>query len=859
MQPSLEKLRKFFRLEHENGYSDSAIIGGLAKMLDYWEGEARADHVQEEVIQAVVQRLRSYNGLSPQSRSDVLRGLWKRIGETYPEAQQRPRGVPNRRSESSPDAHRAEVRQPAVPIAERDERQAPEQKTPLALPPPEAEQAEPQKQERAQRPAPPPRSESIPGAKTSATPAALDAKLTVLQGIGPKHADTLSKLGLQTLGDMLYYYPRRYDDYSQLKPIKDLFYGEQVTVIGTIQTVHSRPIRGGKATIIEVIISDGTAGLRLSFFNQPWLSNRFKTGDAISVSGKVDQYLGRLVMNSPDWEPVEVESLHTNRIVPVYSLTERITQKWLRNVMKQVVEYWAPRVADALPESTRSSARLLTLPEALMQVHFPDSQEQLKAARERLAFDEIFYLQMGVLRQKIDWKSVEARRFPVSDEWLEARLKSLPFTLTNAQQNALKDIRADLDSGKPMNRLIQGDVGSGKTVVAALAAAIITSNGAQAAIMAPTSILAEQHYRNFMRLLTGENGAVQVNEIRLLVGDTPEAEKEVIRTGLADGSIKIVIGTHAIIEEPVTFQDLQFAVIDEQHRFGVEQRAALRTKGTNPHLLVMTATPIPRSLALTLYGDLDLSVINEMPAGRIPINTYVLRPQERERAFTLLRGQIKGGKQAFIIYPLIEESDKIEARAAVDDYETLSKEVFPDLKLGLLHGRMRPSEKDETMLKFRDRQYSILVSTTVIEVGVDVPNATVMLIEGADRFGLAQLHQLRGRVGRGSDQSYCLLIPTHEDAAENERLRAMSESNDGFVLAEKDLQQRGPGEFLGTRQSGYSSGLRMASITDVNLIEKARIQAQRFFDRDPYLQQPEHALLAEAFGRFWGDVKGDVS
>jgi ATP-dependent DNA helicase RecG len=845
MQPSLEKLRKFFRLEHENGYSNSAIIGGLAKMLDYWEGEARADRIQEEVIQAVVQRLRSYEGLSPQSRADALKGLWKRIGETYPEAQQKPRGLPNRR--------------PPMPENITAKVEGQQQMPPPPPPPTEFSQPETQKQERYQRPAPPPRSETAPGAKTSATPAALEAKLTVLQGIGPKHAETLSKLGMQTLGDMLYYYPRRYDDYSQLKPIKDLFYGEQVTVIGTIQSVQSRPIRGGKASIIEVIISDGTAGLRLSFFNQPWLSNRFKSGDAVSVSGKVDQYLGRLVMNSPDWEPVEVESLHTNRIVPVYSLTERITQKWLRNVMKQVVEYWAPRVADALPESVRSSARLVTLSEALMQVHFPDSQERLKAARERLAFDEIFYLQMGVLRQKIDWKSVEARRFPVSDEWLETRLKGLPFALTSAQQNALKDIRVDLDSGKPMNRLLQGDVGSGKTVVAALGAGIIAVNGAQAAIMAPTSILAEQHYRNFTRLLTGENGILQEGQIRLLVGDTPEPEKEVIRMGLADGSIKIVIGTHAIIEEPVAFQDLQFAVIDEQHRFGVEQRAALRTKGTNPHLLVMTATPIPRSLALTLYGDLDLSIIDEMPAGRIPVNTYVLRPQERERAFTLLRGQIKDKKQAFIIYPLIEESEKIEARAAVDDYETLSKEVFPDLKLGLLHGRMRPSEKDETMFKFRDRKYDILVSTTVIEVGVDVPNATVMLIEGADRFGLAQLHQLRGRVGRGSDQSYCLLIPTHEDAAENERLQAMSDSNDGFVLAEKDLQQRGPGEFLGTRQSGYSSGLRMASITDVKLIEKARVQAQTLFERDPYLKQPEHALLAEAFGRFWGDGKGDVS
>jgi ATP-dependent DNA helicase RecG len=865
MQPSLEKLRKFFRLEHENGYSNSAIIGGLAKMLDYWEGEARADGVQEEVIQAVVQRLRSYDGLSPQSRADALMGLWKRIGETYPEAQQKPRGVPRRRPEpigerrpEPVEEHRPEPIEERRPATEGsvEERAEGAQPKPRPSPPPTEETQRP---ERYQRPAPPSRSEITPGAKTSATPAALDAKLTVLQGVGPRHAETLGKLGLQTLGDMLYYYPRRYDDYSQLKPIKDLFYGEQVTVIGTIQSVHTRPIRGGKASIIETIISDGTAGLRLSFFNQPWLANRFKPGDAISVSGKVDQYLGRLVMNSPDWESVEVESLHTNRIVPIYPLTERITQKWLRNVMKQVVEYWAPRVVDALPESTRSSAHVMPLAEALLQVHFPDSQEKLRAARERLAFDEIFYLQMGVLRQKRDWKSVEAKRFPVADEWLETRLKSLPYTLTNAQQNALKDIRSDLDSGKPMNRLLQGDVGSGKTVVAALAAGIIASNEAQAAIMAPTSILAEQHYRNFTRLLTGESGFLQEGQIRLLVGDTPEPEKEVIRLGLADGSVRIVIGTHAIIEEPVAFQDLEFAVIDEQHRFGVEQRAALRTKGTNPHLLVMTATPIPRSLALTLYGDLDLSVIDEMPAGRIPVNTYILRPQERERAFTLLRGQIKDGKQAFIIYPLIEESDKIEARAAVDDYETLSKEVFPDLKLGLLHGRMRPQEKDETMLKFRDRNYNILVSTTVIEVGVDVPNATVMIIEGADRFGLAQLHQLRGRVGRGSDQSYCLLIPTHEDAAENERLQAMSDSNDGFVLAERDLQQRGPGEFLGTRQSGYSSGLRMASITDVKLIEKARLQAQTLFERDPYLDQPEHALLSEAFGRFWGDGKGDVS
>jgi ATP-dependent DNA helicase RecG len=850
MQPSLEKLRKFFRLEHENGYSNSAIIGGLAKMLDYWEGEARADGIQEELIQAVVQRLRSYDGLSPQSRADALRGLWKRIGETYPEAAQRPRNAEDRRGNGS---RQPDVRQRQVQSSELPE---PPEEPPH---PSESQQRrEPPQQQQQQRTAPP-RAQNVPGAKTSATPAALDAKLTVLQGVGPSNAASLARLGLHTLGDMLYNYPRRYDDYSQLKPIKNLFYGEQVTVIGTIQSMHTRPIRGGKASIVEIIISDGTGGLRLSFFNQPWMANRYKIGDAISVSGRIDQYLGRLMMNNPDLESVDIENLNTNRIVPVYALTERITQKWLRRLMKQVVEYWAPNVADALPASIRSSARLMSLGEALLQVHFPDTQEKLRAARERLGFDEIFYLQMGVLRQKQDWKSAEAKRFSVSDEWLGARISALPFTLTNVQQKAIKDIRADFDSGTPMNRLLQGDVGSGKTVVAALAAAMIVQSGSQAAIMSPTSILAEQHYRNFTRLLTGENGILQEGQIRLLVGDTPEAEKETIRAGLADGSIRIVIGTHALIEDPVTFQDLQFVVIDEQHRFGVEQRAALRTKGSNPHLLVMTATPIPRSLALTLYGDLDLSIMDEMPAGRIPINTYVLRPQERERAFTLLRGQVKDGKQAFIIYPLVEESEKIDAKAAVDDYETLSKEVFPDLKLGLLHGRMRPDEKDETMIKFRDRAYDILVSTTVVEVGVDVPNATVMVIEGADRFGLAQLHQLRGRVGRGASQSYCLLIPTHEDKTENERLQAMAESNDGFLLAEKDLALRGPGEFLGTRQSGYASGLRMASITDVKLIEKARGEAQSLFEQDPSLSNPEHALLAEAFERFWGEGKGDVS
>ncbi|KAF0108170.1 MAG: ATP-dependent DNA helicase RecG [Anaerolineaceae bacterium] len=842
MQPSLEKLRKFFRLEHSNGYANTAVIGGLANILSFWESEARYDGLPEEIVWSVGGTLRSYAEQAPEARAEALKSLWKQITDKIPEA--------------------AADRQPAAPKP----RPVPPAAAPAQEPPKSAPQADSAalslskgpKAAPAPRPIPG-RAEARPGGVTSKRPIALNAALTVLAGVGPRHAAMLSRLGMTTLGDMLYYFPRRYEDYSALKPIRDVFYGQQVTVIGEVMMVESREVRGRKMIITEAAINDGTAGLRLTWFNQPWLTNRLKVGQAISVSGKVEQYLGRLVMNSPDWEPVEVENLHTNRIVPIYPLTQNVTQKWLRKLMHQVVMYWAPKLTDHLPEAVRAEADVEELGQALLQVHFPESNEKLHAARQRLAFDEIFFLQMGVQRQRRDWQSLPGRVFEIGDDWLAERFAALPFALTNAQKKAIADICGDLKSGTPMNRLLQGDVGSGKTVVAALAASLVNQGGAQAAIMAPTSILADQHYRSFTSLLAGDAGPLQPGEVRLLVGDTPEKEKEEIRAGLAAGNIKIVVGTHALLEDPVAFADLQFVTIDEQHRFGVEQRAALRSKGANPHLLVMTATPIPRSLALTLYGDLDLSIMDELPPGRQVIETHILTPQERERAYALVRSQVEAGHQAFIVYPLIEESETSELPAATAGHERLQKEVFPDLSLGLLHGRMRPDEKDAVMLAFRDGKYHILVSTTVIEVGVDVPNATLMLVEGADHFGLAQLHQLRGRVGRGEAQSYCLLIPDHEDAAENERLQAMSESNDGFVLAERDLQQRGPGEFLGTRQAGFASSLKMASISDVQMIEKARAGAQSLFARDPELKETENSLLAEALTRFWSGGKGDVS
>ncbi len=898
MQASLEKLRKFFRLEHGNGYSNSAVIGGLANILNFWESEARQDNLPEEIIQATRAALQGYAPLSSMERAATLKELWNKILElapdtapTLPKASLPPRQpLPQARPQPQPKPL------PAEPVLDPSrESPQPEQigetdQTPVPTPAPAQDEPVPQ-QEQAQEPAPVPvqdqpvrqleqvqesapapapkaappaapkpgRAESRPGGVTSKRPIALNASLTVLAGVGPRHATMLSRLGLSTLGDMLYNFPRRYDDYSALKPIRDLTYNQQVTVIGTVNFTEARKTRNGRMQIFEAVINDGTGSLRLTFFNQPWLVNRIREGEAISVSGKVEQYLGRMVMNSPDWEPVEVENLHTNRIVPVYPLTQNVTQKWLRKLMHQVVTYWAPKLTDHLPAEVCTSASLPDLGNALLQVHWPASQEKLQEARQRLAFDEIFFLQMGVLRQRRDWRSVTGRVFAVEADWLASRLAALPYTLTGAQLRALDAIRSDLASGQPMNRLLQGDVGSGKTIVAALAAAMITAGGAQAAILAPTSILAEQHFRNFQHALAGEDGLLHPEQICLLVGDTPEKEKEQIRLGLASGEVKIAIGTHALLEDPVTFADLQFIVVDEQHRFGVEQRAILRSKGTNPHLLVMTATPIPRSLALTLYGDLDLSVMDELPPGRLEIPTHVLTPNERERAYSLVRSQVKDGHQAFIVYPLVEESEKSELLAATEDHERLQKEVFPDLRLGLLHGRMKPNEKEAVMLAFRERQYDLLVSTTVVEVGVDVPNATVMLVEGANRFGLAQLHQLRGRVGRGEAQSYCLLIPDHEDATENERLQAMAETNDGFILAERDLQQRGPGEFLGTRQAGFASSLKMASLSDVALIEKARQQAQSLFARDPDLQDPEHALLAEALTRFWSPGKGDVS
>jgi ATP-dependent DNA helicase RecG len=529
--------------------------------------------------------------------------------------------------------------------------------------------------------------------------------------------------------------------------------------------------------------------------------------------------------------------------------------------MYNVIENWAPKIPEFMTEYILEDADLMDLSTALKEIHFPETSTNLKEARYRLAFNEIFLLQLGMLKQKFEWNRLEGRNFEADDDWLVGIIQNLPFELTNAQIRVITELRKDLKSGHPMNRLLQGDVGSGKTIVAAMAISVVIKHNAQGAFMAPTSILAEQHYMSLKNILANpniENAIMQEDEIRLLIGDTPDKEKQEILAGLEDGSIKLVVGTHALIEDPVTFDDLQIAVVDEQHRFGVAQRAALREKGDNVHLLVMTATPIPRSLALTIYGDLDISVLEEMPAGRQPIETHIVYPIERERVYTLIRSQVENKHQAFIIYPLVEQGDNEETKAAVEEQTRLQNEVFPHLRVGLLHGRLRPNEKESVMRKFRDREYDVLVSTSVVEVGVDIPNATVMVIEGANRFGLAQLHQFRGRVGRGTEKSYCILIPETTDAAENERLLAMESTNDGFVLAEYDLNQRGPGDFLGTRQSGFLE-LRLANITNVHLIERAQRYAHQVLENDPHLSAPEHQMMRTAMEHFWPSSEGDIS
>jgi ATP-dependent DNA helicase RecG len=653
----------------------------------------------------------------------------------------------------------------------------------------------------------------------------------------------LEAKGLLTVEDLLMYLPLRYEDRSNLKPIAQLAPGEMATVLAEVKSARMSGFKRRNLGLFEVTFGDGSAEtLHGKWFHGGYLQNVLVPGARVALFGKIefDTYGGRLQVMHPEFELLTADdedgesALHTGRIVPIYEAASKITTRIFRSLLYRVVNE-LPRLEDALPEPIRQKLKLPSRSTAFRSVHLPSMDEDIRLlnafrsqAHFRIIFEEFFWLEAGLALKRAKARSVEGIRFELTDAVREQIKAMLPFKPTNAQKRVLKEIAADMAAPSPMNRLLQGDVGSGKTIVAAEAAIIAIENGYQVALLAPTEILATQHYFSFKSLFT-KLGYVPI----LLTGSNTAREKSQLKKLVAEGLAHVAIGTHALLESDVEFRRLGLAIIDEQHRFGVMQRLKLYEKGERPDVLVMTATPIPRTLALTVYGDLDTSIIDELPPGRKPIQTKHVMEDRVEQVYSFLKKQVEAGRQAYVVYPVIEESETQAMKAAQAMHQQLSEIVFPDLRVTLLHGKMPPDEKEQVMAQFKAGESDVLVSTTVIEVGVDVPNATVMLIEQAERFGLAQLHQLRGRVGRGGDQSYCILVTGKLGDTARERIRTMVESNDGFYIAEMDMKLRGPGEFFGTKQSGLPS-LRVANIIrDGDILEIARNEAVALVERPP--------------------------
>lgn len=662
----------------------------------------------------------------------------------------------------------------------------------------------------------------------------LNAPVSTVPLIGPSFAKRLQKLNIKTVKDLIYHFPHRYQDYTLTSQISRLQPGETVTIQGQVISIKNIYTRGGRK-IQTAVVSDGEDTIEITWFNQPFLVKTLPVGTFVSLSGKVDWFGRKKVLVSPEYEKVQNakrdtqngETIHTGRLVPIYPETFGISSKWLRSRIARVLPAVLPEITEFLPQNIKEKNRLVDLKTALSKIHFPADSEETEEARYRLAFDELFEIQLLALVRKKEWRKQKlAHNLSVDQERVLEFIKSLPFELTESQKTAAREILNDLGKEEPMNRLLEGDVGSGKTVVAALACLVAYTNGYQSAIMAPTQILANQHFNTLNTLL-----ALFGVTVELLTGE--KGKKGRVK---GKNSADITVGTHALIQNKVSFDRLACVVIDEQHRFGVAQRALLseKSKDRAPHILTMTATPIPRTIALTMYGDLDLSTLEEMPKGRIGIKTWVVPPQKREAAYIWIRERVKEtDEQAFIVCPLIEESEKEtmkSVKAAAVEFERLSKKVFPDLRLGLLHGRMKSQEKNEIMEKFRTGSLDILVATPVVEVGIDMPNATIMMVEAAERFGLAQLHQLRGRVGRGSKQSYCLLFTDSQSGHVATRLKALERTLSGAQLAELDLKMRGPGEVYGTMQHGFPE-LKIASFSDFDLIKRARDAAGVLIDK----------------------------
>ncbi len=842
------RLQRILELEEKQGWRNRAVIGGAEALRERWVKDALAEGQDPATVQAIQALLTEYAQADPGARPGLAQRIRRLMAEGLPEEAQKTQ--PESASTAPPPGEPAPTPQAEAEGGLEVIDQVGASRDPSRQEPP--------------RPAPKPKSEPALAPPTGV----LESPVTILRGIGSQKAEKLARLGIRTIEDLIWHIPFRYDDFSKLRTIAELEPGERVTVVANLWQVKERKI-SLKRHMVQGILNDGTGTLRATWWSK-WVAPKLQAevGKTLRLRGTVGLYMGQKTLEHPEFERADNNDVARGQIVPVYRLTEGIVNRQLRGWVNQAMKLALPQVKDPLPRRIRERYGLLDLRSALEQIHSPKSQEQLAAARKRLAFDELFYIQLGVQRRRHLFRQATALSLASSPELLDRFWSALPFEPTGAQRRVLQEIAQDIQRTVPMSRLVQGDVGSGKTVVAAGAMFIAAANGAQSALLAPTQILAEQHHRGLSKILAGMTRSDgHPLEVALLTGRVTGRERERVLAGLAEGSIDVVVGTTALIQEAVTFRNLGLAVVDEQHRFGVEQRGTLRDKGTNgsaepseklprvPHMLVMSATPIPRSLALTLYGDLDISVIDEMPPGRQPVKTKWFLPTERERLYAFLRRRVEEGRQGYIIYPLVEESEKLAAGAAVDSYQRLSQEIFPDLRLTLLHGRMSGSEKDEVMRAFAAGEYDILVSTTVVEVGIDVPNATVMIIEDAERFGLAQLHQLRGRVGRGEHQSYCALISRGDSPHARERLEALVSTNDGFALAEKDLELRGPGDFLGTRQSGLPD-LRVAALGDTATLALAQEAARELFQEDPELSQ--HPRLLEEVERFWRG-HGDVS
>lgn len=821
------ELAKILAHEQAKGCNNSSVIGGVEKFVENWAGRTRNPE-NESGVRQILDALSGYAAADVPQRNQMIQRAVA-AARQYDVSPARPapgsKRAPPRRNANQIKSHPPA----ALPIELRQDNSP----LPAAEPIPEYDEDD----------------EPLPSGSIRVD-FGLDAPVSRISGVGTAKSSQLARLGIETIRDLLYHFPRAY---RPVKTISELMFGDDATIVAQVSHINDYRTRSG-FHITDIVLVDPTGGITAKFFKQPWVAKGLRLRQFVVVSGKVDRDLNKLSFKSPEYEPLTKELqrlLDTAHVYPIYPLTEGVKANWLRKNEREVVRYWADKAVDPLPAALRQTERLMPLSQALREIHFPTSMPRMQEARHRFAFEELLYIQLGVLRQRAKWRREPGRALPIPSDFLARYESGLPFPLTGAQRRAIGEVFGDIQDTVPMTRLLQGDVGAGKTVVALAALLIAVMNGTQAVLMAPTEILAEQHYNTITRILPAVAEKFGIGpRLKLLIGSMKPRDKAAAQEEIAQGQVDIAIGTHALIQEAVQFQNLSLAVVDEQHRFGVGQRSAIRQKGYNPHILVMSATPIPRTLALTVYGDLDLSILDEMPPGRTPIKTKWLAPREREAAYTFIRSRIAEGRQAFVICPLIQESEAIDAKAAVEEYEHLRTQVYPDLRVGLVHGKLRPAEKDAVMNKFREHEIDILVATSVVEVGIDVPNATVMLIEGADRFGLAQLHQFRGRVGRGAHQSYAILLAEESGSTSDERLKVIENTQDGFKLAEADLLLRGPGEFFGTKQSGLPD-LKVAQLTDVKLLEHARKVAQDLFAADPDLAQPENQLVKKGMDDFW--------